>query len=239
MKSSQLSLAAAVVISLSAAGARAASTGLGPTPYLSFNDSPFKSLNLPNFHLETFENDLFDAPGVTASTGVVVAPGSITDSVDGDDGKIDGSGTGGHSFFSDNGAGGITFTFNAAQLGGSLPTHAGIVWTDGAGQITFEAFGPGDVPLVTIGPVSQAGVFPDDSISGTTAEDRFFGVISDGGISKIFINNTSGGIEVDHLQYNGKATVAAVPLPTALWPSLLTLGGMGAIAWRRRTTRTA
>lgn len=236
MKSTHLSLAAAVVLSLSAAGARAASTGFGPTPYLSFNDSPFKNLNLSNFQLETFENGKFDVPGVSASTGAVVAPGPITDSVDGDDGKIDGSGTGGHSFFSQDGPGGITFTFDAT---GGLPTHAGIVWTDGAGQVTFEAFGPGNVPLLTIGPVSQPGVFPDDSISGTTAEDRFFGVADPGGISKIFISNSSGGIEVDHLQFGGNGVVTAVPLPAAAWMSMLTLGGVAAAGWWRRTTRPA
>jgi uncharacterized repeat protein (TIGR01451 family) len=48
-----------------------------------------------------------------------------------------------------------------------------------------------------IGPVSIA----DGSNAGTTGEDRFFGVTNVGGISAIKISNSSGGIEVDHLQY--------------------------------------
>src|SRR5258705_2313629 len=74
---------------------------------------------------------------------------------------------------------------------GSLPTQVGIVWTDGVGTTLFEAFGPGGVLLGQIGPVAIA----DGSFTGTTAEDRFFGVTNPGGISAIRISNTSGGIE--------------------------------------------
>ena len=136
----------------------------------------------------------------------VIGTGGLTDSVDADDGAIDGSGTNGHSFFSGSGPGGITFTFDAVALGG-LPTQAGIVWTDGAGTTLFEAFGPGGVPLGQIGPVAIA----DASNFGETAEDRFFGVTNPGGISSIRISNSSGGIEVDHLQYG---FFSAAPLPT-------------------------
>jgi hypothetical protein len=96
---------------------------------------------------------------------------------------------------------GITFTFDATALG-HLPTQVGIVWTDGAGTTLFEAFGPGGVPLGQIGPVAIA----DGSISGTTAEDRFFGVTNPGGFESIRISNTAGGIEVDHLQYGCSAS---------------------------------
>src|SRR5262245_54709371 len=114
-------------------------TYLGPTAYLSAADSPF-NLAAPNFCLETFEDGVFDTPGVTGN-GSVVNPGGLCDSVDADDGTIDGSGTFGHSFFFGDGSTGITFTFDpAAPLG--LPTEAGMVWTDGAGTISFEAFGP-------------------------------------------------------------------------------------------------
>jgi hypothetical protein len=130
------------------------------------------------------------------------------------------------------GSTGFLFTFDAGVLG-SLPTHAGVVWTDGAGQITFEAFGPGGVSLGTIGPVSDPGVFPDGGITGETAEDRFFGVTAAGGISAIFISNSAGGIEVDHLQYGLLiAGPAAVPEPASLL--LLGVGGLGAAGWARR-----
>src|SRR5437764_5013275 len=181
---------------------------IGPTPYLSKNDSPFvTSINAGTTFLETFESGALATRGVTASTGSAIGPGGLTDSVDGDDGSIDGSGTNGHSFFSGSGAAGITFTFDATALGG-LPTQVGIVWTDGAGTTLFEAFGPGGVPLGQIGPVAIA----DGSFSGTTDEDRFFGVTNAGGISAIRISNTSGGIEVDHLQYG--VFGAAPPPPT-------------------------
>ena len=187
----------------------AAAQFLGPLPYLSRNDSPFlTSITAGTTFLETFESGALTTPGVVASAGSVIAPGGITDSVDADDGSIDGSGTGGHSFFSGDGATGITFTFDAGVLG-HLPTQAGIVWTDGAGTTTFEAFGPGGASLGTIGPVAIA----DASISGTTAEDRFFGVINGAGISAIKISNTSGGIEVDHLQYG---IFGATPAPVAV-----------------------
>ena len=139
---------------------------------------------------------------------------SIHDSVDADDGAIDGSGLNGDSYFSASGAAGITFTFDAGVLG-ALPTSAGIVWTDGAGQVTFEAFGPGNVPLGTIGPISDAN-FPNGSFNGETAEDRFFGIVAPGGISSIFISNSSGGIEVDHLQYGLASPISGVPEPSVV-----------------------
>jgi uncharacterized repeat protein (TIGR01451 family) len=174
-------------------------TFLGPTPYLSKADSPFLTdLNAGHMYLEDFECGALTVPGVTNSAGTVIPPGfeGAIDSVDADDGVIDGSGLGGHSLFSGSGATGITFTFDQTTLG-AFPTKAGIVWTDGDGTTTFEAFDALGASLGTIGPVSIA----DGSNSGETAEDRFFGVVNAGGISAIKISNTAGGIEVDHLQY--------------------------------------
>ncbi|OAD19669.1 hypothetical protein THIOM_004682 [Candidatus Thiomargarita nelsonii] len=174
-------------------------TLLGPIPYTSFTDSPFFVGEFSYFYLEDFEDHLFNTPGVTSSAGgvvsVVFGP-SLHDSVDADDGVIDGSGLAGNNFFSWNGAVGITFTFDAGILG-ALPTHVGIVWTDGAGTTTFKAFNADGVSLGTIGPVSIA----DGNHNGATGEDNFFGAIDLGGISSIFISNTSGGIEIDHLQF--------------------------------------
>jgi hypothetical protein len=168
--------------------------------------------------LETFEDGLLNTPGVSASTGTIVNPGSITDSVDGDDGVIDGNGNGGHSWF---GGGTVTFTFSAATLG-SLPTHAGIVWTDGPNP-TFEAFDALGNSMGTL-----VGSSADGSISGTTAEDRFFGAYNPGGISKITI--TQGSWEVDHLQYG----LAAIPEP-ATYAALAGAAILGvALVARRR-----
>ena len=121
---------------------------LGPIPYLSVADSPF-DLEGSAFVVEDFEDGVFNVPGVVASAGAPIGPGGTTDSVDADDGAIDGLGNDGNSFFSINGAAGITFTFDTDVLG-ALPTSAGIVWTDGSGTTTFEAFGPGLVSLGTI-----------------------------------------------------------------------------------------
>ena len=193
------------------AGTGHGATFVGPTPYLSQADSPFVPAG--TFYLEDFEDNALNTPGVTPSTGSVVAPGSITDSVDADDGTLDGSGTAGHSFFANPGSSGIRFTFDAGVLG-SFPTAAGIVWTDGTGEITFEAFDAVGTSLGTLGPVPIAS----SSISGETDEDRFFGVYEAGGVSAIFISNTTGGIEVDHLQY-GSATLSSGSTTTTTLPN--------------------
>src|SRR5207245_2830779 len=63
------------------------------------------------------------------------------------------------------------------------------------------------------------GVFFD-----TTAEDRFLGAYNPDGISAIHVLNTSGGIEVDHLQYgfgssNSAPVVNAGPDQTIFAPT--------------------
>lgn len=184
-----------------------ASNLLGPSQYFSFADSPFNSLTPSYFHLEDFEDQTLNTLGVTALPEAAASArtqgfsGAIIDSVDGDDGAIDGLGYGsgaimGDSFFASTGSNGITFSFDEATLNG-YPTHVGIVWTDGAGTTFFEAFDANGISLGGIGPVSIA----DNNFLGATDEDRFFGIIQPNGISKIFISNSSGGIEVDHLQY--------------------------------------
>jgi hypothetical protein len=183
---------AAVLIAWSPAAADP--TYLGPTPYLSKADSPFDTTAF-GFCVEDFENAKFDIPGATGN-GSPIVPGGITDSVDGDDGEIDGLGQNGHSYFFGNGASGVVITFDETRTHG-LPTKVGIVWTDGAGTITFEAYGPdGESLLGPNGPNDHA----DGGVSGTTAEDRFYGATNEAGISQIVISNTSGGIEVDHIQ---------------------------------------
>lgn len=209
---------------------------LGPTPYLCFDasviagcgtsDSPFAGNTFGYFYLEDFEDGLFNTPGASASAGgvtsVVFGP-SIHDSVDADDGVIDGSGLNGDSYFSQSGATGITFTFDEAVLG-TLPTHVGIVWTDGGGTTTFEAFDSNGISLGNIGPVSIA----TSGVSGQTDEDRFFGATNPNGVASFFISNSSGGIEVDHLQYGG----AVIPIPAAAW--LFGSGLIGLIGIARR-----
>ena len=225
-------LAAAFAI---ATGAQAQLIGpLGGTglagEYSRASDSPFAAVPFSYFHLENFEDHLFNTPGVTASAGgvtsVVFGP-SIHDSVDLDDGALDGSGLLGDDYFSGSGSAGITFSFSAAVLG-ALPTHAGLVWTDGAGNTTFEAFDHNGVSLgvVTVG-------LENGSFNGETNEDRFFGAVDPLGISAIKISNASGGIEIDHLQYG---LAAAIPEPETY---ALMLGGFGLLGFVARRRRRA
>ncbi|MGH7244962.1 MAG: hypothetical protein ACREJD_16225 [Phycisphaerales bacterium] len=175
-------------------------TFLGPTPYLCSDDSPWP-LGSPGYFLETFEDGLLNTPGVTGNGGPA-GPGGIVDSVDCDDGVIDGLGRDGRSYFG-SGNPGLTFTFNAAAFGGKYPQRVGIVWTDGVhnntpNSVHFEAF---NAAGINIGEIT--GTHADNSQSSETAEDRFYGVELASGISKIRIYQTAGccGIEVDHLQY--------------------------------------
>jgi hypothetical protein len=185
-------------------------TLLGPTPCLSFADSPFRGSSFSHFYLEDAEDGLLDTPGVTAVNNSggspigVYAPSATTDSVDGDDGFINGSGVKGRSFgpvANDGGENhGTTLDFDRDALG-SLPTHAGVVWTDGSqtASTQFEAFGSAGESLGVVGRVKIG----DSSFSGGTAEDRFFGVVSLAGISKITVRDPGGlnTLELDHLQY--------------------------------------
>ena len=76
----------------------AAASLIGPTPYSSFADSPFAGGSFSWFYVEDFEDGLINTPGVSVSPLTsAMAVGGYTDSVDGDDGVIDGSGSGGHS----------------------------------------------------------------------------------------------------------------------------------------------
>jgi hypothetical protein len=175
-----------------------AQTMYGPTPYLCSDDSPFAGGSFTYFYLETFEDHLLNVPGVTPSAGgvtsVIFGP-SIHDSVDCDDGVVDGSGLQGDSFFV--AGANVTFRFDAAVLG-SLPTTAGIVWTDGA-QGTDVVFDALDESGAVVGTVSAR--LGDGGNNGGTEEDRFFGVEYAAGLSAVRIRHSAGGLEVAHLQY--------------------------------------
>lgn len=233
MKTKRISLnllAASCAFLATSAVSVAQATLIGPSPYLSSADSPFSPFTgFTYFSLENFEDHLLNTPGVTAPVGgvtsVVFGP-SIHDSVDADDGSIDGSGLAGDSFFSSSGSAGVSFVFDASTLG-SLPDTVGIVWTDGAGTISFEAFDASNLSLGIL-----TGTHADGSHNGGAAEDRFYGVTNAGGISRIHISNGSGGIEVDHLQYGLRGSVGQVPEPASL--VLLGIGLASLTVMRRR-----
>lgn len=203
--------------------------------YTSSADSPFATAQgSSGFWIEDFEDGQANSLGLSTTRGGVRGPdnGGYTDSVDADDGVIDGSGNQGHSYLTYRASGGLTFSFDADALGG-LPTYAGLVWTDGNSEalVTFEAF---DADGNLIGTMQQY-LGDADTGQGETAEDRFLGVEFDGGISAIRISANFGGIEVDHVQYG----YAVVPLPAPAMLGLAGLGGVAVIRRRRRNNQVA
>jgi len=216
---------------------------VGGNSYQSFaSDSAFAGLTFSNyFYLENFEDGLLNSPGVSANTGSVTSTGfsgAIIDSVDEDDGAVDDKCNKGaatfvncDSYFASPGKPGVTFTFNQGVLG-VLPTHVGIVWTDGLDPILLEAFDSTSTSLGQFGPFNNAGGAHDDQ---DVLEDTFLGVIDLGGISaiKITSGSGSGGIEVDHLQY-GAGAESPVPEPA----TLLLLGfGIAGLGFARKRLR--
>ncbi|MEM9541079.1 MAG: S8 family serine peptidase [Cyanobacteria bacterium P01_E01_bin.42] len=173
--------------------------------YRSFEDSPFKDANLTDFYLEDFEDGLLNTLGVDTLTGSIASPSSTTNSVDGDDGTIDGTGQNGYSWRIEQDS--IQFNFDRDILG-NFPTHAGVVLTNrgtftlnsqlnpgGISGMTLEAF---DARGISLG-ISQAqlGVYNSDS-----SNDRFFGAVHPSGISSIVLKHELyTNWEIDHLQY--------------------------------------
>ena len=176
---------------------------LGPTPYVHPFDSPFSPATFAGyFHREDLENNHLDTPGLHAQSTMassVAPPGPFTDSVDSDDGAVDGSGLGGHSFVIGSDGNPIgQFLFEGTELG-RLPSHAGLVVTDAYDPVVVEFFAWNNVSLGSV-TITGFGPFPDTQ--GQTAEDRFVGCIHPAGIRRMVVSTQgSGGIEVDHIQY--------------------------------------
>ena len=220
-------------------------TFFGPRPYLSATDIPagFYAGNIPTL-LDTLEDGSLDASLIGSGGGAVrTNPSALNDSVDADDGLIDGActhpfGRACASWVNSTDAGkpaSATFTFVGTD---PLPTAFGLVWTDGKGDITFSATGADGLSLGSF----DATGFADRFNGQTTAEDRFFGVQFDGGIRSITITETTlrnsgpfGGffIELDHIQYGYMPQLAnAVPEPGS-W-ALVAAGLLGLTARRGR-----
>jgi hypothetical protein len=205
---------------------RAEFTFLGPTPYLSAADSPFPvDGSNPYFYLEDFEDGALNTPGIAqrnlapifgeGALGTILAPGMGTDSVDADDGVIDGFGRGGHSmrsnvvFIIDTFPPLISFEvgFEFDQLLlGRYPAAFGVVWTDGPQFSSFSmrlTTGLGDTlstPLtMDVGDADRNGSTLDDFFIGVTHVDGIANVALQG--SYVGTLTTSDNIEIDHVQY--------------------------------------
>ena len=224
LRSLSLPLSTSILLVLSSSFATAGL--IGPVlPYFGLADSPFNGLPFTYFHLETFEEPgAPTVPGVTLAGGVVIGPGALVDSVEGIND--------GHDYFSGCGACGVTFTFNAAALGGNLPTDVGIVWTDGDGpNRTFKAFDSSNTLIGTI--VDSSPLFFSSGGDSDAANYRFFGVSDPSGISSIFIANDGGGIEVDDLQFGFQGS-NSVPEPNSLLLVLAIIAAGSFEGFRRR-----
>ena len=206
-------------------------TVIGPLPYRSLDDNPFDLSGLnSSFFLEDFEDGAVNLPGLGFGGWEVAGPGSLTDSVDGDDGAIDGSGNGGHSLKVSNP---LVFPTSPAQFAGHLRLSAplifgqrlinafGFVWTDALPQsfIGVDIFGASGNEGFQIN-----GNF-DDSNNGGTAEDVFIGFISDEPFFEIDLGcivfssnpNETNFCEFDHLQVG----IQSVPEPDLTLASFL------------------
>ena len=169
--------------------AQAALTYHNPSVYASLSDSPWAT-ETGDLVVEDFEDAMVNAIGLSATGGSIRNPGTYTDSVDFDDGAMDGLGQQGRSYWALNATAGMTFTFDAGTIG-FTPNVAGLVWTDGNWNATvfFEAF---DGSGVSLG-IQQYVIGDNNDGAGQTAEDRFLGVENDGGVSKLRVWTSIGG----------------------------------------------
>lgn len=221
------------VVCMLAAHAGAA-TIVGPTPYLSILDTPGGLFDGAD-HLICFQD--FEAPDGPWETGFTIDMGRrigpkflsgdaipVTDSVDADDGAIDADGTMGSSWFA--GGQSLTITFDEPAWA------AGFVFTDtdkAATEVSIEAFDAGGVLLTSL-VIGGADKFWDDVFTGTTQEDRFFGVSAPEGVKSIRVTIDKGnGIEIDHVQFTKQ-----IPEPSSLGLAFVGLAGAVRLVRRRR-----
>lgn len=168
-------------------------------PYLCDTTGPFAGVQFDSyFYFDDFDDKVIDLPGLTSSSQAFSdsSGAALVDSVDCDDGVVDGKCTGCNALFASTGS--LELTFDAQVLG-DLPTHVGMVWTDGSynATVTLTAYDASDAVIY----LETAEGIGDNSNYGETDEDRFFGVVSSGGVQRVTISNPGGGIEIDHLQY--------------------------------------
>lgn len=196
---------------------------LEPTPYLRIEDSPFDLSGLGStMFLDDFEDGTLDGPIISPDTRIR-GPGPLTDSVDADDGIVDGQGNGGHSLETTRYIVHPTFPWTYRTFVDIIftdidhrPNAFGFVWTD--------AFYQSSVELQLVGTngtnigICSYGSLMDGANTGETAEDVFIGVIADQPIGHITVFGESVGfqpeserVELDHIQFGQQV----IPEPSA------------------------
>lgn len=208
--------------------AHAAAIAFHPaTPYVQTGDASSLFDSEWAVHIEDFEDNSID-PFLDISGNILppffgTGADNLTDSIDGDDGTLDGNGNAGYSLFNSNRS--ITITFE------SPVTNAGLVWTDGdpnSAGVTLEAF---DDEGMSLG-IKDYMDLADDSFTGETAEDRFIGATDMSGIKSLIVSNLpdGNGIEIDHVHWQDCSV--AIPEPAAF--AMLLFGLLGIGGFRRR-----
>ena len=214
--------------------ANAATTTYGPSAYFQFGDAPDGFLcNGCVAWVEDFEMGTLD-PFLSIDNGDILMPNafsgvmnSVTDSVDGDDGVVDGWGNGGHSWFT----GADNADDNHLTVSFASPVKsAGLVITDGDRLSTtflveaFDSMG-NSVGLIDTGDIA------DDFFTGETEEDRFVGFRDmDASITSMTVTMVGGiGIEIDHIYWQ---EFCAIPEPATELMGLMAV--LGLIGFRRR-----
>lgn len=229
---SALSSLVAVASFASLAAASGVLVTVPPNSYRSVADSAlFGVMSLDDeFRCETFEDGLVNTLGLSVGGGSIVAPSPTTDSVDSDDGSLDGSGTGGRCYRVAAG-GTATISFASGPLGG-FPERCGFAWTDGGQGSTLTltiTTGTGAIVTRTAGPLG------DGADDGATAEDRLVAISHSDGIQSIAVVATGGGFEFDHVQYEDPAVADA-----SQWNQHdFSDDGKDDILWFNPSTRTA
>jgi hypothetical protein len=161
--------------------------------------SPFDGVAFASyFYLEDWEDSVLNTPGVSSSSSTPSSSfgvPNLIDSVDCDDGAVDGICVNCDALFAN---GSVELTFDAQALG-ALPSHVGLVWTDGGygTSVTLTGYDAQDGVIYT---QTVDGIGDNDNYN-TTTEDRFFGIVHYDGVKRVVVTNSSGGIEIDHLQY--------------------------------------
>jgi hypothetical protein len=153
--------------------------------------------------LEDFEDGIANPESFTI-TGpqlqIVPSTHPNVDSVDGDDGKIDGSGKNARAAWTDANAGDqeITLVKSAPAVGGVL--------TDGLGRWIVLAY---DDSGILVGRSREVELFAPHG--GETEEDTFIGFHHAPGIKRLILRKTvpgTSGLETDHIQFGALGSAA-------------------------------